>query len=323
MSGSDDDRSIAGWRTESKFYRSRPGTGWLLTLIAVPLLLALIGWGTSDGSATDAEPALSSPLPSTTVTTSTTVVAPAADRGGQFGAMSIVRTGNGFTLKGELPDDSLKASLPAMIRQALPGAAIVDDLVVKPGVEAPEIAGLGGLFGAALDIRGFAVNLVGDTATLMGSATSEGTRAAAATAATATWPNVKVVNDIQVTGAPATCSTLQADIGGLLKTPINFDPDGITLAPRSQQLVGQIASKVRACPEMKLTVVGYTDSTGTDASNVPLSAARAKSVADELISDGVAAASVTSKGAGSTKPLADNATPAGRAQNRRVEITVG
>ena len=45
MPGSDDDRTVSDWRTETRFYRRSPGIGWLLALLAVPLLIALIGWG--------------------------------------------------------------------------------------------------------------------------------------------------------------------------------------------------------------------------------------------------------------------------------------
>jgi len=59
-----------------------------------------------------------------------------------------------------------------------------------------------------------------------------------------------------------------------------------------------------------------------DAINIPLSGNRAKSVADYLISQGVARDHVTSKGFGSADPIAPNNTPAGRAQNRRVVIAI-
>ena len=69
--------------------------------------------------------------------------------------------------------------------------------------------------------------------------------------------------------------------------------------------------------------MGHTDDSGNDRVNLPLSVSRAKAVADDLISDGVAASGVTSRGVGSDEPVAGNDSPAGRAQNRRVEITVG
>src|SRR3954452_6150966 len=176
--------------SESRFYRRQPGVGWLLTVIAVPLLLAFIGWSVSsraEQSAAVLPPATSPPA------------AAAAPPAAPLGAMSIVRSGNGFTLTGQMPDAASKASLLQALRQALPGAKILDELPVAPGVASPEFAGLGGLFGAALETSGFSANLRGGTVTLTGTASSAATRAAAADAAKATWPNTSVVNDIGLT----------------------------------------------------------------------------------------------------------------------------
>lgn len=326
MSGSEEDRAIVDWRTDSRFYRRKPGIGWLLAFVTVPLLLALIGWSATDRANRDDVLALPSVDPSATLTVAPTPSpsAPADDRA--FGPMSIISSGNGFTLTGELPDASMKASLVDAIRQAMPGARIVDELTVNPAVKGPEFSALGALFGTALDIDGFSSTLVGDTLTLAGKAPSVDVKAAATAAAGASWPNVSIVNEIQVDAAsPAPagqCGTLQADITGLLQTPITFDTGGFTLAPDSQRLVGRIADRLTACPDAKVVVIGYTDNTGSDRINVPLSASRAKAVVDALVSDGVVRAGVTSQGAGSAKPVAGNDTPAGRAQNRRVDISV-
>lgn len=50
MTDPDETRTITGWKTASRFYRQKPGLGWLLALLAVPLLLGLLGWGTLDKS---------------------------------------------------------------------------------------------------------------------------------------------------------------------------------------------------------------------------------------------------------------------------------
>jgi peptidoglycan-binding protein ArfA len=159
-------------------------------------------------------------------------------------------------------------------------------------------------------------------------------KAAVAAAAATAWPNAKIDSQIQVVAAtPATptpptpapggaCSSLQADITALLNTPINFDTDGVTLTASSQPVLTQVADKVKGCPDAKIAVNGYTDSSGNDAINIPLSGNRAKSVADFLVSQGVAAGNVTSQGHGSADPIASNDTPDGKAKNRRVEITV-
>ena len=358
MSVSDEDRTITDWRTESTLYRRKPGLGWILALIAIPVLLALIGLGALSGSKKDVDLAVPSVPASATLTvpsgpamkgpamTGPAMTGPDANApGGGFAPFSILRGGNGFTLAGELPDMDMKNSLLESVKLALPGASVIDNLTVTPGVKPPDFAKLGGLFGATVPIPDFSLNLVGDTITLTGTAPSEAAKAEVEAATADTWPNVKVINNIQVTAASATtappaspapappaspapappggaCGTLQADITALLRTPINFTTDGFTLAADSQQLLSQIAQKVKGCPNAKLAVVGHTDNTGNDAINVPLSDNRAKSVADALISDGIASGEITSRGAGSAEPVAGNDTPAGRAQNRRVEITV-
>jgi hypothetical protein len=72
--------------------------------------------------------------------------------------------------------------------------------------------------------------------------------------------------------------------------------------------------------EVKETATGYTDNTGSDAINNPLSVKRANAVADFLKIQGVAANRVIANGYGSANPIASNATAAGREQNRRVEV---
>ena len=71
---------------------------------------------------------------------------------------------------------------------------------------------------------------------------------------------------------------------------------------------------------MRLAVEGHTDNAGTPAHNQQLSEARAHTVAATLTAQGIAADRLQPAGFGQTKPLADNATEAGRAQNRRVEL---
>jgi outer membrane protein OmpA-like peptidoglycan-associated protein len=66
--------------------------------------------------------------------------------------------------------------------------------------------------------------------------------------------------------------------------------------------------------------VGHTDNTGSDAINNPLSVNRAQSARDYLVSRGVNASRMAIDGQGSREPIADNATEAGRARNRRIDI---
>ena len=133
-------------------------------------------------------------------------------------------------------------------------------------------------------------------------------------------PSVSVPN----VAAPApSCDQLQATINkDLAGPPIKFVTDGYALDPSDSAELDPIAEAIKACPTAKITVIGHTDNTGNDAINNPLSANRAKAVADYLIAQGVAADAVNSRGAGSAEPVASNDTEEGRAQNRRTEIKV-
>ncbi|WP_319446569.1 MULTISPECIES: OmpA family protein [unclassified Mycobacterium] len=336
MSGSEEDRAVTGWRTESRFYRRKPGAGWLWALLAIPLLLAVIGWGWLNGTNNSGQLTMPSINPSNSLSVPTAPSAPTGEASVGFPGMSIVRSGNDLTLTGELPDADSKKGLLDSLKLVFPGANLIDKLTVTPGVKAPDMAALGGLFSGVVDIPDFNLNLDGDTLTLTGTAPSEAVKASAESNAQAAWPNVKIVNNIEVNaaspsapappapgpGAGGACANLQADISSLLQTPINYDTNGFALAANSQGLVAQIADKLKACPDARVAVIGFTDNTGNDAINVPLSGNRAKSVADALVSDGVAADHVSSRGEGSANPVATNDTVQGRSQNRRVEITV-
>ena len=78
---------------------------------------------------------------------------------------------------------------------------------------------------------------------------------------------------------------------------------------------------LKADESLFLDIDGHTDAQGADDKNQVLSENRAKAVKDYLVSKGVADSRLTSTGYGETKPVADNATAAGRAKNRRTEMT--
>jgi len=101
-----------------------------------------------------------------------------------------------------------------------------------------------------------------------------------------------------------------------------FDTGQYSLKPGAREKLSKISGIVLAYPTLKLEVEGYTDSVGTDQSNMVLSENRATSVRDFLVKQGIAASSITSSGFGEEQPVATNDTAAGRQQNRRVELVV-
>jgi outer membrane protein OmpA-like peptidoglycan-associated protein len=101
-----------------------------------------------------------------------------------------------------------------------------------------------------------------------------------------------------------------------------FDTAKSTLRPLAREKLAKVAGIVSGHPGLKLDVEGHTDSVGTDEYNQTLSEQRGTSVRDYLTGQGMAAASVTSKGFGESQPIASNDTVPGRQQNRRVELVI-
>ena len=103
---------------------------------------------------------------------------------------------------------------------------------------------------------------------------------------------------------------------------ITFDFDSSTLKPQFTPILDNVAQTLTQYNQTVVEVAGHTDNVGTDSYNQALSERRANSVAAYLGSRGVMQQRMITVGAGETRPIASNDTDAGRAQNRRVEITL-
>lgn len=124
---------------------------------------------------------------------------------------------------------------------------------------------------------------------------------------------------------PARGGTLAAKLASTGKATlygIYFDSDSARIKPESDKTLNEILAALKAKPTLKLLITGHTDATNTDAYNLNLSQQRAEAVMGWLIDHGAAAANMSAKGYGESQPVADNATSAGRALNRRVELIV-
>jgi OOP family OmpA-OmpF porin len=115
----------------------------------------------------------------------------------------------------------------------------------------------------------------------------------------------------------------QPALDGLLtKGRILFETGSANLSKESLALLDHLIEVVRRCREASIEVGGHTDSQGTPERNLDLSQRRAEAVTLYIGESGVDTSRITSAGYGETKPVADNDTPEGRAQNRRIEFVV-
>jgi len=130
---------------------------------------------------------------------------------------------------------------------------------------------------------------------------------------------------------PSTTAGTRVDAAGcpILFTPertpvilrgVMFETGKSALKPESFTVLDIVAQSLNANPDIRIEIAGYTDNTGSEATNLRLSQARADAVRAYLGSKGVAPGRMVAKGYGAVNPIAPNSTAAGRAQNRRVEL---
>lgn len=124
------------------------------------------------------------------------------------------------------------------------------------------------------------------------------------------------------TAGTGTVVTQTADNQLKLSIPndISFDTGRSDIKANLRPILDQFAQGLSQQPSMEVKIVGHTDNTGSDAINNPLSVNRAQSARDYLVSRGVSSQRISIDGRGSREPIADNATEAGRARNRRIDI---
>lgn len=140
-----------------------------------------------------------------------------------------------------------------------------------------------------------------------------------------TWDGKKVSAEV------GGCPHWSGSVGGEVKKKllgegrarvygILFDLDSATIRPESKPVLDEVLGVLQGEPGWKVLIEGHTDSSGGDAHNLELSQKRAESVKAYLVAGGIDAGRLRTKGFGEGKPVADNATELGRAQNRRVEL---
>ncbi len=108
--------------------------------------------------------------------------------------------------------------------------------------------------------------------------------------------------------------------GKFVTRGILFDVNKATIKPESMGVINKIVKLMKEHPDLKFRIEGHTDSDGDEDFNQKLSEKRAEAVKNALVNAGIDSSRLETKGFGESKPVADNSTPEGKANNRRVEF---
>jgi len=233
--------------------------------------------------------------------------------------------GGRLTVRATVPDGARRAALLGDITAA--GGALTSQITVDPRAAAPALPPLTGLLTALTRVPGtHTLTVDGDRLVLRGTVADADGRASLGTAVLTAGRTggARVVLDNQLVVAAAAPRPAGGDAAALAAAgghPVTFAPDSSALSDADRVNLDAVVGALRAGTQPVL-VAGYTDSTGPDAVNQSLSLGRARAAVDYLVGKGVPAARLRAVGYGAGRPVADNATAAGRAANRRVEITI-
>lgn len=340
--------------TVRRRYRRSLGGWWWLALVLVPLVLAGLTMGldhTSGSASADSSKSPSaSPSPSASLSTasassssasesssasatssasssSSSSASSAAEAGKPF---SIARSGEDITVTAVAASDAAKKDLLDAVRKNAPsGAKVVDKVTVeKDAADLPKAASIGALLGHVKDSKDFGLSFDGKKTVLEGKVDSAATKSSIADEAKAAFPASEVVDKLTANAKGSDTSKDKACDATALKAKAEdatawFAFASATILPSSQDGLAALADAAKACTkgDVTITLTGYTDNTGTDAVNRPLSKQRAEAVRQYLVAHGVKV-EITSEYKGAQNPIASNDTEDGRAKNRRVVAQV-
>jgi outer membrane protein OmpA-like peptidoglycan-associated protein len=211
--------------------------------------------------------------------------------------------GGKVTLVGEVSSDAEKKRLVDAAIASYGAGNVIELLTVKSGLTAL------------------------DKVTLTGNVPSDADKTARGDAAGKTFAPALIDNQFLVTApapvvatpaaAPAVAEAKAPDCGKAMQLRVSFATGSAIITPQGKRYLDAVVQ----CVKGPMLVGGHTDNVGSEALNAKLSAARANAVKTYLVSKGVKSDLLSTQGFGASKPVAKNSTAAGRASNRRIELS--
>ena len=260
------------------------------------------------------------PAPPTTTPPATTQP-PATATGLDPPSFVLLVSGGTAALSGTVPDPDIKDAIFGGAAEAFGTTNVVNRISLSESVGTTEwLENLPYLLAELGDVSEFSLVITGGTAELSGLAVSSAASSSIETLMKASLPGLTVVNRLEV-GVDER-EVVQRKIDSLDLSSITFDTGSTELRSGSFSVLGEVVAILQAHPDVSIEVEGHTDATGSESQNLEISQGRAEAVVDHLVSDGVAQSRLSAVGYGSSRPVGDNFTEEGRAENRRIEFTV-
>jgi OOP family OmpA-OmpF porin len=224
-------------------------------------------------------------------------------------------------VSGKVPDEATHSAVLAKLRETYGAGSVVDQIEVGSVSTPPNwSANVQKLLGPQLkQISKGQLKIDGTQIDVKGEVSNEALRQQLASdMATALNPTYTIRNGLRVSASEQ--GLLDST---LANRTIEFETGSATLAPEGRAILDQMASVLVKMPGKTVEIIGHTDNSGSRASNIALSQARADAVKGYLVTKGVAPRSMETMGVGPDQPIASNETSDGRARNRRIEFRVG
>lgn len=224
-------------------------------------------------------------------------------------------------VSGVVPDEATRAAILARVRELYGAERVVDQLGIDKLVAPPQWAQhvQRALTPELRQVSQGRLRISGNVVEIDGRAESETVRQQLLDRMVTGLDNpTYTVRD----GLRVSAPVQQALDAALARRTIAFEPGNARLTPVGTQVLDELLPLLRQFGGRRFEVVGHTDDRGTRTANLELSAARAAAVKAYLVGKGIAAEDIETSGAGPDRPVADNASPEGRARNRRIEFRV-